>query len=309
MSNVFHAKIEEYNLSKIKDILQRGTSELGGIRAICQGKQNLLLKPNFIQPDQRDVCSTTHPIFLLAVIEFLQDHGFQVTIGESPAIGSVEACVQALELTDELKKRAVPYFTFRKLRSFQTAETDIYKKITIASELDQFDAIVNIPKLKTHCQHRFTGATKNLYGCVPGKRKALRHMQSKNNLGAFTRMLLNNASEAAPILNIADGIFSMHKHGPRKGDPFPLNRILISECYLTLDYTFCDIIGLSPLDTPLFQEAGIYTADQIYGDPIEEAVGFVHAPLVPIVFNPFQMIRSYFRSCRERLKEKFSTEK
>lgn len=307
MAKVFHAHIKEYDLQAIKEAIERGINALGGIHTLCREKRNLLLKPNFIQPDRAEICSTTHPTFILAVIDFLQENGFQVTIGESPAFGSVEACIEALELTQPLQDRSVPFFTFKKLRTFETGATGSYQRITIASELDQFDGVINLPKLKTHCQHHFTGATKNLYGCVPGKRKALRHMQSKNDLGAFTRMLLYNAKEAAPILNIADGIYSMHKHGPRKGEPFPLNVLLVSENYLSLDDTFCRIINLPPNETPLFREAGNCGADQLLGDPLVYHSDFIHANLTPIMFNPFQMIRSYLRSLRARLKEHFST--
>lgn len=220
MSNVFYANIGFYDPDEIRIALEQGIKQLGGIRSICAGRTNLLLKPNFIQPDSPEVCSTTHPVFLLTVADFFQDYGYKVSIGESPAIGSVEACIEALNLKTELEKRNIRYFTFKKSRSFKTDGSGQYKSLAIAEELGDFDGIINLPKLKTHCQHRFTGATKNLYGCVPGKRKALRHMRSKNDLASFTQMILDNARQANPFLNIADGILAMHKHGPRRESPF-----------------------------------------------------------------------------------------
>ena len=47
----------------------------------------------------------------------------------------------------------------------------------LAQAVHEADGIINLPKMKAHQLTRITGAVKNLFGCIPGKRKALYHVQ------------------------------------------------------------------------------------------------------------------------------------
>jgi len=288
---VYNAFQDTYQIESIKRTLEKSFQHWGGIEAVLKGKRNILLKPNLIKPYPAESGVTTHPQFILAIAELLLDNGCTVSIADSPALGSVDQCMRKLGLDGELAKRGVPFFTFNKARYFK-GRSIRYPVLGVADEIFEFDGLINLPKLKTHCQTRFTGAVKNLYGCVPGKRKVLRHMISGNNLHSFMKMIVRNAEIVAPFLTIADGIHSLHKHGPTRGEIYPLHSILISDDFFELDWAFCRLINLSPENTPLFQASGLsFDQQDIHGDPWDVHKDFVHAKRMAIAFYPIRVFK------------------
>ena len=60
----------------------------------------------------------------------------------------------------------------------------------IARAVHEADVVINLPKLKTHGMMTLTGAVKNLFGCIPGRRKVQWHFNAGVNRDAFARMLV-----------------------------------------------------------------------------------------------------------------------
>jgi len=293
---IYYLKQDTYQIEGIKLKLEEALKSWGGIKELLNGRKNILLKPNLIKPQPVEMGITTHPVFILAIAEFLIDFGYKVSVADSPALGSAEHCLKKLGIDEELKKRGIPFFSFKQKRYFQGSGGP-FSYISISREIFDFDGLINLPKLKTHCQSGFTGAVKNLYGCVPGKAKALRHMICGNNLQTFMKMILKNAEIVAPILTIADGIEALHQHGPTRGEIYPLHSIFVADSCLEMDWAFCKLIGLSPESTPLFQASGkSFDSLKVLGDPLERAKDFVHAKQIPISFNPFRILRLLWQS-------------
>lgn len=272
--------------------------------------RRVLLKPNFVVPAPRTDASKTHPEFYLAVAELLLDRGFHVGIGESPAIGSCTSALKTHDALDECHRLGVEVVEFKSVEDYEgVASERHYGRLTIAKELSSWDAMINLPKLKTHQQFTFTAATKNLYGCVSGKRKFFRHNLCANDPVRFARMILANANQAASALHIGDGITAMHVKGPRNGEPFALNRIIVAEDHLAHDWLFCLLTGLDPLGTPLFaaaseseRNAARDQAQALISRPeFQVASGFQHAPLIHISFSPWAIARSGLRTIRHSL--------
>lgn len=270
----------------------------------------VLLKPNFVVPAPAHDPSTTHPQVYLAVAELLLERGFSVGIGESPAFGSCRSALRAHGVLDECLALGIEVVEFRRSRAYPgVAGERAYHTLTVAAELDDWDAVINLPKLKTHQQFAFTAACKNLYGCVSGKRKFFRHNRCGNDPQRFARMILANARRVGCLLHIGDGVLAMHRTGPRGGEAFPLHRLLVATDPLSHDWLFCRLIGLDPRTTPLFRAlgpAGSRAAEracrEITAAPgFAAAEGFVHAPLRPISFNPWHVARSGWRSLRQGL--------
>ena len=299
-----------YHREQIKRILHPQLVEFGLYDNLLKDKRKVLLKPNFVVPAPRHDASTTHPEFYMAVAELLQEHGFQVGIGESPAFGSCASALQAHDVLDECRKRGVAVVEFQNTEAYSgVADDPHYQELTIARELRDWDALINLPKLKTHQQFTFTAATKNLYGCVTGKRKFIRHNVCGNNPVRFAKMILANAARANSVLHIGDGIEAMHVKGPRKGATYPLGNIIISDDYLAHDWLFCRRTGLQPLAAPLFQavdkhrrqQAEAACRDILASEAFQVAEDFIHAPLIHISFSPWHMARSGLRTLKYNL--------
>jgi uncharacterized protein (DUF362 family) len=271
---------------------------------------SVLLKPNFVMPAPRHDASTTHPEFYMAVAELMLERGLRVGIGESPAIGSCRQGLRAHGVLRECERRGIEVVEFRHAARYEgVADVASYQELTIAAELGDWDALVNLPKLKTHQQFTFTAATKNLYGCVTGKRKFIRHNRCANDPVRFAGMLLANAGRSGCVLHVCDAIEALHVKGPRGGKPFPMHRVIVADEHLAHDWLCCRMIGLDPAQTPLFRavsqaekvRAEAACAPILANTSFEPADGFVHALRTDISFSPAAIARSGYRRLRHAL--------
>ena len=78
------------------------------------------------------------------------------------------------------------------------------------------DYIINCAKLKTHALMAMTAAVKNMFGSVPGIKKAEYHC-TKSTIEPFTKMLLDLHETVKPHLNLVDAIDCMEGNGPSGG--------------------------------------------------------------------------------------------
>jgi uncharacterized protein (DUF362 family) len=107
------------------------------------------------------------------------------------------------------------------------------------------DVIINLPKFKTHSLTLLTLGVKNLFGCIPGPRKALWHLKAGEDRKTFAQILVDVYQIIHPSLTILDGIVGMEGNGPNSGQPIPLGLILASGDSLSLDQIVCDLLGVS----------------------------------------------------------------
>ncbi|GIT65386.1 MAG: hypothetical protein Ct9H300mP23_10130 [Nitrospinota bacterium] len=123
---------------------------------------------------------TTHPVVVEAMCRVLKDFSVgQITISDSPALGSLEAVASKAGYDLLKKKYGVKIVPLTNPIPFETEENIPHLKI--AGCLQDFDRIINLPKIKSHCQMGMTVAIKNLFGLVIGKRKPILHCLVKND--------------------------------------------------------------------------------------------------------------------------------
>lgn len=307
-ASLVYRRVDTYRRPTLKAAIADALAPWGGLAGLIGSRRNLLLKPNFVAPAADH--SLTQPDFYLAVAELLLDHGCRVTIADSPAFGSAALCMRMQGALDEVRHLGIGVLTLQKpapSHGVPSHQAQRFNTLTIAAELQDYDALINLPKLKVHQQFVFTGATKNLYGCVTGKRKAWRHFVCENNPVLFAQMILANARAANPLISIADGITSLHVRGPRGGQPYPLHLLAVSDDTLAIDWLYCHRIGLPQLDTPLFQALDPAERDRlaalcapIVNSPDFPVAGPDHllSEPTPIQFSPRAMVRSVYRSLK-----------
>ena len=306
--------IDSYDRLQIQQILGRALEPSPLFSAGPKRFPKVLLKPNFVMPAAPADPSTTHPNFYMAVAQLLLERGFQVGIGESPAFGTCRRALRAHDVLDECEALGIEVVEFTETYAVSGVAGDKnYERLTIANNLRDWSALINLPKLKTHQQFVFTGANKNLYGCVVGKRKLIRHNLCANDPVRFARMILANVAAVescfGSVLHVGDGITAMHVRGPRGGQPFPLGCVIIADDALAHDRLMCELINLDPAIAPLFRAldkghlASIETKVEALRSRLSftPATEFRHAPPVHISFAPWALARSAYRTVRYRL--------
>ncbi|MCK5349561.1 MAG: DUF362 domain-containing protein, partial [Desulfobacula sp.] len=190
MSKVALVRCESYEYDSVKRSIERGVSLIGGLSLFVQKGENILLKPNILVGDAPEKCVTTNPAVFKAVIEILINAGANVTYGDSPAIGKPLKAAKKAGLTQVADEFNI------KLADFKTG-MDVFfdkglqnRKFTIAKAVFDNDAVISLPKLKTHGLERFTGAIKNQFGCIPGVLKGEFHLKLPG-ADDFAKMLVD----------------------------------------------------------------------------------------------------------------------
>ncbi|MCL2165910.1 MAG: DUF362 domain-containing protein [Clostridiales bacterium] len=280
MSKVALVRCESYDCAEVKAAVQRGIDLLGGAGAFVQSGETILLKPNWIMAVPPERCATTHPAVFQAVCEILQSAGAQLSYGDSPGRGTTEEeALEAARATGFLDVAAaldIPLADFIQGRTIQTAAREFY----IANGALDCDGIVSLPKLKTQGFLKLTGAVKNQFGCIPGRRKGAYH-QELQRPADFARMLIDLNMFLKPRLYIMDGIIAMEGNGPMNGDPKKMNLLLLSSDPVALDATVCRIVDVEPAysyTVSLGMQAGhgTYVSEEItlLGDALESFVAY-----------------------------------
>ena len=313
-SKVHLQKIENYSLDKIESFVRDALSVIDEKGALFSSGQKVLLKPNLLRGFSPENCVTTNPIVVESVCRLLKDYSVgQITISDSPALGSLEAVASKAGYDPLKKKYGVKIVPLTDPVPFESEEGIPHLKI--AGCLQEFDRIINLPKVKSHCQMTMTLATKNLFGLVIGKRKPILHCLVKNDKVKFGKMLIDIARHVNPCLTLADGIEAMQGQGPIHGTPYPLGVLLASTDMTALDRVAAEIIKV-PINKVYALEAarlkgyGNYDLDKIeisgVTDLAKLAVSdFEPARAMDISFNPYRIMKSFLKQFYEiGIKEK-----
>jgi len=245
----------DYEEDKVFRAMQLGISLLGGIERFVSTEEEILVKPNFLHPDESSRAVTTHPAVIKAMLRILSESGYSnVMFGDSPARGSCRSAAKALGLEDGIFGARIADMSEPvevALPGGTTAESFYFAK-----EVTEADAVINLCKMKTHALERITGAVKNLYGLVCGSYKAAGHVRFPNDT-VFARMLTDIHKAKGARLHIMDGVVAMQGNGPSSGDPVNMNVLLFSDDPVALDTVYCWLIYLDPLLVPTNEQGQV----------------------------------------------------
>lgn len=254
MTKVSIQRCEEYELEEVKEQIKKGIDKLGGINNFVKKGSKVLLKPNLLVPALPKDAITTNPVVIEAIILLVQEAGGIVSLGDSPGFGSQKTLYEKTGMEEVCKRNNVKIADFDMRGDFKFKHNNSEKHFEFYKEVFDYDLIINVPKFKTHALTLFTGAVKNLFGIVPGLRKARYHL-SHPNPEQFSALLLVIYNIFKPKLNIMDGIIGMEGNGPRNGVPRKVGLILVSDDALSLDAVACRIAGYKEDEVPFLKVA------------------------------------------------------
>jgi uncharacterized protein (DUF362 family) len=198
-SKVHLQKLESYSLDRVEQFIRVSLEVIDPEASLFGPGQKVLLKPNLLRAFDPDRCVTTHPVVLEAVCRVLKDLSVsQIVISDSPALGSLSAVAEKAGYGSLGKKYGAQILPLTDPVPFENEEQVPHLKI--AGCLEQYDQIINLPKVKSHCQMTMTLGIKNLFGLVIGKRKPALHCLVKNDKLKFGKMLIDIARHVDPCL-------------------------------------------------------------------------------------------------------------
>ena len=281
MSEVYIARCRTYEYQRVLKAVREAVDGLGGICRFIQEGQRVLLKPNLLRASVPSEAIITHPTVVRAMVELVQEAGAQAVIADSPGppyseakMRSFYAKVGLMAMAEETGAELVCSWQPMQLPN---PSGKLLKMIDSMDLVTQVDAIINLPKLKTHGLTRFTGATKNLFGLVPGLVKMGYHAKLQT-AEQFSEMLIDLLQFHSPVLTVMDAVVGMEGDGPSAGNPREIGCILAGADGIAVDVLATSMVGIEPESVPPLQVAikrGLTTGEvkdiEVLGVPLEEA--------------------------------------
>lgn len=238
------ARCPRYRSRDVRFKLEELLEPLGGVKKIVLPGQKVLLKPNLLSAASPAEAVSTHPVIMKEMSKLVKEAGGRVFIGDSPGVDSQEKAHRICGMQEVIEETGAEELI---LSGTTKLEVNGYarKVITLASELDQVDLIINMAKLKTHSLTGMTAAVKNMYGCIPGTIKARLHVEHPLPRD-FCRLLVDVYCAVKPALSVVDAIIAMEGAGPRRGRPRQVGLLLASLNAVALDTVAAELLGFRP---------------------------------------------------------------
>jgi uncharacterized protein (DUF362 family)/Pyruvate/2-oxoacid:ferredoxin oxidoreductase delta subunit len=272
-----------YEPSRVEEAMRESLDMLGGISRFVGKGQRVCLKVNLLMAAEPEKAVTTHPAVIEALVNLVREAGGIPFIADSPgggipytkgglrrvyrATGLLELAGRTdVELNWDTEAVEVPY-----------PDGKILKRLDIIKPVLDADVVIAIPKLKTHLFTTLTGATKILFGVVPGLAKPGYHAKLAN-LERFVEMLLDIIACVRPALFVMDGVVGLEGDGPAlHGEPRKVGILMASSNPVALDAVACKIVGIDPGQVVLLQAArrrgwwdGTIESIRVLGSSIED---------------------------------------
>lgn len=251
----------DYEFDRLRAALGELLAPLGGMAAFVKPGERIGLKPNIILPSAPERAICTHPLLVAAVALAVKDAGAYPIVVESPGAGVVPLKSVMLGVFRRAGYRdAADRYGFE--LSYDTDWEVVshpdgrqVHRVELLSSFLKCDGLINLSKFKTHTFQVLSGATKNLFGLIPGLTKVGYHAKLADPR-RFGDMLLDVASLARPRLNIVDAILAMEGQGPStSGTPRQMGFLLAGGDSVAADLTCCVVAGIDPQAVPMLAAA------------------------------------------------------
>lgn len=243
-SPVSIVRCKTYDEEEVRKAVQRSIELIGGMESFVKRGNRVLIKPNLLYGKKPEQAVTTHPSIVRAIIELVKEAGGIPCLGDSPGIGTSHGVAEKAGIKKVAEELSCPIIEFNRPVLPPERKGRTFKNIEIDQAIYEAEVIINLPKWKTHGQMLLTLGIKNLFGCIPGPRKALWHLKAGEDPVLFARMLVDIYQLIQPHLTVLDGIVGMEGNGPNSGHPIPLGLVLASPSPLSLDQVVCDLLGI-----------------------------------------------------------------
>jgi len=254
-SKVSVYKCSTYELKEVKEKISGLFDAFGGISRFVKTGDRVFLKPNLLSAKEPERAVTTHPAVLEAVIRLVQDAGGKPVIGDSPAgaLKNLQRYWKNTGLYEIAKKTDTQLINYegKEVVKRSIEGRDYY----ISKEVLDSDIIFNLCKLKTHFLVLYTGAIKNMFGVIPGLRKAEFHKMAPKP-DEFSRVLVDIFSLVPVAFHIMDAILCMDGNGPSSGRVKRFGYLFGSDDGVALDALCCTIMGFKKNEVATTRYAG-----------------------------------------------------
>lgn len=293
----------DYGLPLVRKAVADCVDRLPDLQEKCTNADTVLVKPNLLssrEPPEKHV--NTHPSVARALCETLTgDFGCRVFIGDSCGSLSPSSTERAISNSRiDAVARATDAEIYnvdsQPRQSVPAAHGRVLSEVMIPSNLQDFDLIISLPKLKTHQLTYITCAVKNLLGLVPGAGKKQAHILAPRGT-KFASLLCDLFALIQPGVALVDGVVGMEGAGPNNGTLREMGVIGASTDCSALDSVMARIMNMEPTRIPLLREA----AERDLGTVDADSIEVIGAPMARFAAPDFKKPAAYANDLMLRL--------
>ena len=176
-------KVPHLNGDSLRQSVARGVDLLGGLdRTIAPGDR-VLIKPNF--NCEYALPLSTDLAFLAATIEWLQDYGCQVVVGEMSgrAAGPTSRVIQMLGVEKVLARYDVSFLNFEEDEWVELeVKGEYWDSIHVPRSIYEAEKRIYLANMRCHSTGRYTAALKLGVGWISAAEREILH-EDRENVG------------------------------------------------------------------------------------------------------------------------------
>jgi uncharacterized protein (DUF362 family) len=232
---------------------------LGGMKRFISRGDVVVVKPNIGWDRTPLHAANTNPEVVATVVQMAYEAGAKTVVVTDASCNDPNRCFQRSGIWRAAYSKGAEVIIpaehrFRGMR----LKGEVLDDWPVYTPLIQADKLINVPVAKHHNLAKYTGAMKNWYGSLGGRRNRLHQSidLSVADLATFLR----------PTLTVLDATRVLMRNGPQGGnidDTRVLNQVIASIDQVAVDAYGCTLIGQKRENIPYLamgQERGLGTA-------------------------------------------------
>ncbi len=239
-------------------LVRKAVEALGGMKRFISRQDIVVVKPN-IGWDRTPIhAANTNPRVVAEVVRLAYDAGAKHVVVTDASCNEPNRCFQrsgiwkaSYDMGAEVILPASHRFRNMRLKGEVLDDWPVYTPLINA------DKVINVPIAKHHNLAKYTGAMKNWYGSLGGRRNRL-HQNIDVSIADLAQFI-------QPTLTIVDATRVLMRNGPQGGnvaDAKDMNTIIATTDQVAADAYGCQLIGRTAEEIPYLrmgQERGIGT--------------------------------------------------
>lgn len=248
-------KVEKYDETLLDSVISE-IFENHKFNSLIRPGMIVCVKPNLLAKNKPSEAVTTHPLLVKAVCKKVVELGAKCIVADSPAGAYTKVALTNLYKYNELNivEEVGAQLNYDVDYTMCNIEGEKIKNIEIINPILQADLVINMAKIKTHSMMNLTASTKNLFGIIPGTRKAEIHSRFEK-YEDFANAMIDISKYITKQIIIVDGILALEGNGPSAGDPKHLGIIMAGDNQFEIDYSIMKIIGMKLEDAYIVNES------------------------------------------------------
>ena len=259
---------------EIEKSIRNALDLIGGLDDIISRKDLVLINPSWVAPPTDPQSAViTSPEVTKAIADIIRDFGARPIIAESSAVGVDTENVITNSGYGALRREGYEVIDLKSTPKVKVGieEGEVLKEVETFELVTRADAIISVPKMKTHDQTEITCSLKKLKGLVTDGQKRRMHRIGVFKGGVDINILFK------PRLSIVDAILCQEGLGPIFGHPVEMNLIVAGKDLVAVDSICGQIMGYEPeevLITAFAADRGLGVMDnemiELAGEPLRD---------------------------------------